>query len=161
MIAHEEGDIDEEELLLLLHSAKRNTRLAVLPPLQSGDRLCLESLDEETCLRRFRFSREQIYRLCEALDMPAQFVAPCRTAWTILVGLLVLLRRLTYPARLGDLCEEFGRSKPVLSTIFNIMLSGFVKDGVIISQTHFPSHFSTTSRSINIAAVFLRSQVCH
>ena len=34
-------------------------------------------------------------------------------------GLLVILRRLAYPAHLRDLCEEFGRSKPLLSLILN------------------------------------------
>ena len=55
-------------------------------------------------------------------QMPPRFTGPCRTSWSSLEGLLVLLRRLSYPARLGDLCEEFGRSKPVLSLIFNTML---------------------------------------
>ena len=49
--------------------------------------------------------------------------APCRTSWTGMEGLLVLLRRLPWPSWLGDLCEEFGRSTAVLGTVFNHMLS--------------------------------------
>ncbi len=123
LLSHEEGDIDEEELLLLLVILQNNAFAALLPPLQFvGRRLCLDSLDAETCLRRFRFRKSQMYELFEAMDMPVRFVAPCRTSWSSMEGLLVLVRRLAYPSRLGDLCEEFGRSKPVLSLIFNSML---------------------------------------
>lgn len=123
LISHEEGDLDEEELLLLLASTMDDAANSLLPPLQFiGRRLCIEELDDETCLRRFRLRRGHIYELREALHLPPRFSSPCRVTWTSLEGLLVLLRRLAYPARLGDLCEEFGRSKPVLSVIFNTML---------------------------------------
>lgn len=59
----------------------------------------------------------QIVELLGASDIPAHFHDPSRINWTGKGGLLVLLRRLSYmiyPARLGNLCEEFGRSKAVM-----------------------------------------------
>ena len=122
LIAHEDGDLDEEELLLLA-CVEEDAAASLLPPLQFvGRKLCLDQLDEEACVRRFRFKKEQLHLLYEALEVPDRFTSPIRVKWTGLEGLLVLLRRLAYPARLGDLCEEFGRSKGVLSVIFSTML---------------------------------------
>ena len=123
LLSHENGEIDEEELLLLLVALEDDAYTASLPLLQYiGPRLCLDDLDEETCLRRFRFQRRELYQLRDALNMPFEFSSPCRSSWSSIEGLLVLLRRLTYPARLGDLCEEFGRSKAGLSIVFNYTL---------------------------------------
>ena len=123
LIAHEDGDLDEEELLLLLACVEEDAAASLLPPLQFvGRKLCLDQLDEEACVRRFRFKKEQLHLLSEALEVPDRFTSPICVTWTGLEGLLVLLRRLAYPARLGDLCEEFGRSKGVLSVIFSTML---------------------------------------
>ena len=65
---------------------------------------------------------KQLHLLYEALEVPDMFTSPIRVTWTGLESVLVLLSHLAYPARLGDLCEEFGRSKGVLSVIFSTML---------------------------------------
>ena len=120
LFSHEEGDLEEEELLLLLLALQGNAIALMLPPLQRvGDRFCLDNLDEEACLGRFRFRKAHLSELHDALGMPGHFQAPCRTTWTSLEGLLVVLRWLAYPGRLRNLCEEFGRSKPVLSLMIN------------------------------------------
>ena len=56
------------------------------------------------------------------MQIPDDFRSPCRTMWFGLDGLLIVLRRLAYPARLADLVSEVGRSEAVLSLIFNTML---------------------------------------
>ena len=74
LLGHDEGDLDEEELLLLLLGIQINVYEAMLPPLQfAGHRMCLENLDDETCLRRFRLSQAHCLEMLEALDMPANF----------------------------------------------------------------------------------------
>ena len=103
LISFEEGDLDEEELLLLYLAAKDDVMNSLLPPLRLvGRRLCIKELDQERCLRRFRLRKEEVYDLREALEMPEKFTSPCRVRWSSMDDLQVLLRRLTYPARLGD-----------------------------------------------------------
>ena len=86
-------------------------------------RLDIASLDDETCIRRFRLTGQQLKDVYFALQVPHNYRSPvCRTKWSGMEGLLILLRRLCYPSRLSDLCEEFGRSKPVLPLIFNTIL---------------------------------------
>ncbi len=80
LICHEECDRDEEELLLRLHALQNDACLALLPFV--GPRLCLDRVDEETCIRRFRFNREEIHQLLDAVDMLVRFSAPCRITWT-------------------------------------------------------------------------------
>lgn len=71
VVLHEEGDIDEHELCLLLMALKDDAVNSLLPPLQFiGRRLCIDSLDEEMCLRRYRLGRSSIFKLHEALQMP-------------------------------------------------------------------------------------------
>ena len=120
LLSHDEGDIDHDEFLLLLVVLEEGNPCPLNQAI--GRRLCFDLLDEETCLRRFRFSKDQLTELCQLLRLPDKMNAACRTTWSGLEGLLVVLRRLCYPNRLGDLCEEFGRSKGVLSLIFNVTL---------------------------------------
>lgn len=147
VLAEDDGDIDEDELLLLLVALEADSAIAALPLLQYiGPRLCLDKLDDETCLRRFRLRRVEVYRLQEALHMPQQFSSPCRSHWSGTEGLLVLLRRLSYPARLGDLCEEFGRSKPGLSIIFNCTLIWMWETWGSLLTEPFTKPFFTAAR---------------
>ena len=117
LIAHDGGDIDDEELLLLLQALEED--LSGPSHHVLGPRLCLRTLDDQTCQLRFRFSSAEVMELCHALRIPEKMVGPSRVSWTGLEGVLVVLRRLTYPCRLGELSYEFGRSMPDLSRIFN------------------------------------------
>ena len=48
LLAHDDGDIGDEELLLLIIAARHDAMISLLPPLQYlARRLCLQSLDEE------------------------------------------------------------------------------------------------------------------
>ena len=86
LIAHEDGNLDEEELLLLACVAE-DAAAGLLPPLQFvGRKLCLDQLDEEACVRRFRFQKEQLHPLYEALEVPTRFTSPIRVTWTGLEG---------------------------------------------------------------------------
>ena len=157
VIAHDAGDIDDEELLLLLLALEEDMLQPshVLPP-----RLCLRSLDDHTCKLRFRFSSAEIMELCHALRIPEKMVGPSRVSWTGLEGLLVVLRRLSYPCRLGELSDEFGRSLPDLSRIFNSTLmwiwrrwSGQVQDPFT------KAHFTPARLRAYRAAIYRKSGV--
>ena len=119
VIAHDEGDIDDQELLVLLLVLEKDKLQSshVRPP-----RLCLRSLDNHTCKLRFRFSSAEIVELCHALRIPEKMVGPSRVSWAGLEGRLVVLRRISYPCRLRELSDECGRSLPDPSRIFNSTL---------------------------------------
>ena len=104
LLSHDEGDIDHDEFLLLLVALEEGSPCPLNQAI--GRRLCFDLLDEETCLRRFRFSKDQLTELCQLLRLPDKMSAACKTTWSGLEGLLVVLRRLCYPNRQGDLCEE-------------------------------------------------------
>ena len=123
VVDHDDGHLDDEELILLVTAVEfADARCLLLPLLEIPGRIDLSSLNDAECKLKFRFTRRQICCVHEALQVPDRFRLPCRQVWSGMEGFLVLLRRLCYPNRLDDLCREFGRSKAALSLIFNRML---------------------------------------
>ena len=134
------GNLEQHELLLMLLAVENDAQRRLLIPIQEiGDRLCLGDLDEETrffAVSRFRFSKSQLKHLCVVLRFPNKMTGRNRVAWTGLEGMLVMLRRLSYPNKFREMTEEFGRSKAALSLIFNETLFGSLQLGVICWRTH-------------------------
>ena len=64
-----------------------------------------------------RFSKDDVHLLYDLLRVPEYYRCPNGTVVGGLESLLLLLRRLTYPNRLSDLCSLFGRPEPELSMI--------------------------------------------
>lgn len=60
-------------------------------------------------------------RLVEALEIPLVYICYQGSRFTAMEALMIMLRRLTYPNRLCDLVNIFGRSEPELSMIFNMV----------------------------------------
>ena len=87
------------------------------PPLP--ERLVLDSLTDEAFEKLFRFKRQDVAKLLAGLQFPAKATVEYRYKVSGEECLLILLRRLAYPARLCDLSRLFGRSRSTLSTIFN------------------------------------------
>lgn len=147
ILAWDDGDLEDDELLVLFRVVEIAARRGLLVgPQEIPMRLHASSLDDETCLRRFRFTRRQLNLLYDALKIPDSFTDVSRTRWSGMDGLLVLLRRLSYPNRLGDLVEEFGRSKPVLSLIFNTMLAWIWQHWSHLITDAFNSPYFTPGR---------------
>nr|CAH7713338.1 unnamed protein product [Callosobruchus chinensis] len=67
----------------------------------------------------FRFNKEDIPRLCEALRIPARIVTSSGYAANGVEGLCIFLRRLAYPNRLYDLERIFNRSSSAVSEIIS------------------------------------------
>ena len=82
----------------------------------------LDTYTEEQSKASFRFYKDDIRNLCVELGIPREFRARNGTALSGEEGLCVLLKRLSYPNRLGDLSEIFGRSISELSYTFNGIL---------------------------------------
>ena len=67
----------------------------------------------------FRFEREDIHILSNALRLPENIICNNRTLASGVEGLCIVLRRLAYPCRLEDLEPVLGRTKVEISYIFN------------------------------------------
>ncbi|OAD65634.1 hypothetical protein PHYBLDRAFT_70755 [Phycomyces blakesleeanus NRRL 1555(-)] len=86
----------------------------------------ISTLPDEECKYLFKFTFSQIQSLAVLLELgekvcfregsPSQFFIPSTEALTI------MLRRMTFPARVANLTLFFGRSECTLITIFNEMI---------------------------------------
>lgn len=109
---------DEEAYLLLTSFNKFNN----FTKRSNHKRLDFEKLSDVECIQHFRFAKQDILNLIALLQIPERYICENRTTATGLEGLLILLRRLTYPNRLCELEKEFGRTKTELSLIVNTVL---------------------------------------
>jgi hypothetical protein len=66
-----------------------------------------------------RFKKVDMERLCQALDLPEKCTCYQGTTATGMEGLMILLRRFSYPNRWRDLVPFFGRAEEELSVIFS------------------------------------------
>ena len=118
VMEHDKGNLDDEDMLFLSVAVEvGNSRGFLTLPLEIPARPDLFLLGDKEFLIRYRFIRRQVCWIHTALAFPPSFSAPCRTTWSSMEGLLILLRRLAFPARLSELCTEFGRSTSSLSKI--------------------------------------------
>ncbi|XP_028411590.1 protein ALP1-like isoform X2 [Dendronephthya gigantea] len=83
----------------------------------------LDKIDENACINLFRFAKNDIHQLLLHFSIPAFYKCPNGTVASGLEAFLILLRRLTYPNRLSDLCFLFGRPEPELSMIVHQILN--------------------------------------
>ena len=60
-------------------------------------------------------------RLMEALEIPESYTSGQGSVYYGMESLMILLRRMSYPNRWGDLVPVFGRSEPELSMAFNMV----------------------------------------
>lgn len=106
--------LDNSDELLLLASLKEEK--CTYPGVD------ITMLSSEQCRSLFRFDREDIARLRQALRIPDKVICSNRTTAKGTDALCMLLRRLAYPCRLEDLEPIFGRSKTELSYLINEVL---------------------------------------
>ncbi|KAF4137475.1 DDE superfamily endonuclease [Phytophthora infestans] len=80
------------------------------------------ALSDGDCRFNFRFWKRDVIRLHKALRLEEDYKLPSRLRVGEVEGLCVLLRRLAYPGRYGDLAVMFGRSPSALCLIFRFMV---------------------------------------
>lgn len=143
--AYEEDILDEEETLLAFELLDKSKD----PILHRNyARFDLNQFDETECEEMFRFSKEDIPRLAEALRLPNKFTGYQGTICDSIEGLCLLLRRLAYPCRYVDLIPLFGRAKQEISIISNLVL-----DAIYSVHRHLLNTFTASWMSPrNIAA---------
>lgn len=84
----------------------------------------LSSLPKYThiVLCHFRFQKQDMDRLLEALQIPDSYTSHQGSVFTGMESLMILLRCLSYPNRWCDLVPIFGRTEPELSMAFDMVI---------------------------------------
>ena len=119
LISHDESLINDEELLVLYDLYSCNNPDF---PYHSYSSFDLEELDESESLAEFRFRKRDIQSLYEVLQIPNTITCSQRSVCGGLEGLCMLLKRLSYPCRYGDMIHRFAKPVPVLSMVTNQMI---------------------------------------
>ena len=112
----DEGELNDLELLMFFNGTKQESKNAKVL-------FDFEKCSEDDCIVFFRFCKEDILLLYACLDIPDKFTGPNGTVATGLYGLLILLKRLAYPARLKDIGDFFGKSSSEICIIYNEVLN--------------------------------------
>ena len=119
IISYDDGFIDDEEFVLLydLYASKDLDF-----PYDAYAPFDLEELDEAECVAEFRFRKRDVRALADVLRVPDTMTCEQGSVCTGIEGLCMLLRRMSYPCRYGDMIPRFAKPVPVLSMITNQML---------------------------------------
>lgn len=114
-----EDMLDDEEFFALydFYSSKNpHFPYDSYPPFDLGE------MDDSECLAEFRVHKRDIPALANHLRIPDNFYCQQRSVSDGIEGLCMLLRRLSYPCRYGDMLPRFARPVPVLSMVTNTVL---------------------------------------
>ena len=79
----------------------------------------LDNISTADCYAEFRFEKQDIPLLAEALQLPPRIRCEQRSICDGVEGLCMLLKRIAYPCRYSDLIPRFGRPVSTLSLITN------------------------------------------
>ena len=131
LLSHSQNLIDDEEFVLLYNlNSSKNPDF----PYWNYQVFDLENLTDDECKAEFRFYKNDIYFLQEVLQIPDEIVFSNRLVASGIEATCILLKRYSYPIRLGDMVPRFGRSVPQLSMIASEMASlNFIVTCIIIS----------------------------
>ena len=116
LLANAHNIIDDEEFAILYdYNKSKNPDF----PYWNYNKFDLEKLTDDECKAEFRFYRNDVYNLLEALQIPETFRCSNGLKLDGIEATCILLRRFSYPARFGDLVPRFGRPAPQLSMIIS------------------------------------------
>ena len=108
--------VDDDELLLLYDACRSKN-----PEFSYKDypEFILDDIEDAECLAEFRFQKDEIPTLAQAMGFPQKFKCEQGTVCEGIEALCITLRRFAYPCKYGDLIPRFGRPAPELSMISN------------------------------------------
>ena len=111
---------DEEYLLLYDINTSSNPDFSYW----NYDRFDLQSLPDDDCYAEFRFRKNDLLTLKNALRIPNEIICYNYNGLSVdgLEALCILLGRLSYPCRFSEMIPRFGRPVPQLCMIFNQVL---------------------------------------
>ena len=120
-ILHGENVINDEEFVLL-YDLESSGNLYL--PHNKYERFVLDDLENDECIANFRFEKEDLWHLADALSLPRDgFSCSNGTRSGALEALCIFSRRHCYPCRYLDLIPMFGRSVHELRLINNTFLN--------------------------------------
>ena len=119
LVAYDEGTIDDEEFVLLW---EQNVSKNPSFPFKDYEKFDLESMDPVECKAEFRFEKNDLPSLAEALQIPDTFFCQQWSVCDGMEGLCMALKRFSYPCRYSDMIPRFAKPVPVLSMITNTVL---------------------------------------
>lgn len=116
LLSHDDGLIDNEQFLLLfdLYSLRQHDF-----PYDNYEPFDLNKFDESECVAEFCCRKRDIPKLFEVLQIPDPIICDQRSICSGIEGLCMLLKRMSYPCRYGDMVHTFAKPVPVLSIITN------------------------------------------
>ena len=111
--------IDDKELLVLYELFEtKNPDF----PYQDYPKFALDDKAESECLADFRLKKMDIPLLAEVLNIPQTICCDQGTTCDGIEALCMLLRRMSFPCRYGDMIPRFAKPVPVISMITNTVL---------------------------------------
>ena len=114
-----DGDISEDEFLLLYDV---NTSKNPDFPYECYGSFDLNEMDVSECLAEFRFHKNDVPFLLEALQLPQSFTCHQETICDGIEALWITLRRFPYPCKYSDLIPRFGHPVAELSMLCNLVM---------------------------------------
>ena len=119
LLAHSSGYINGEEFVLLWDAYKsRNPEFSYW----NYERFDLDEVPDAECKAEFRFFRNDIYALADALRLTDEIVTYNGLVVASIPALCILLKLFAYPCRFGDMVPRFARPVPELCIITNHMV---------------------------------------
>ena len=109
LISHFSNLINDEEFLMLYNLSSSNNPDF---PYWNYQKFELENLSDEECKAEFRFYKNDIYFLKEALRIPDEVTFSNRLVVSGVDAASILLKQFSYPIRLGYMIPRFGRPVP-------------------------------------------------
>ncbi|EDO26745.1 predicted protein, partial [Nematostella vectensis] len=103
LLEHSNGLISDDELLFFMGEYQSKNPESTY---DIYERFNLDDMEEPECKAYFRFEKNDIPVLAETLGLPDFFKCTQRTVAGKIEGLCLVLRRMAYPCRLGDLIPK-------------------------------------------------------
>ena len=117
LMAYQDDMIDDEDFAFL-YDINRSTNPDF--PYWTYQPFDLDKMDDSECWNEFRFLKSDVFRLCDALQMPDYIRTYNRMRVCGVEALCIFLRRFSYPIRYADMMHRFGgRPVPELCVITN------------------------------------------
>ena len=111
--------ISRKQFIVLRRRIRDRKVLAVEEDAWREESFDLDNYSDKECRAYFRFKRDDLFQLLDALRIPKVVKASSQDSATGLEVLCILLRRLAYPNRWLELRKMFGRSQGSLTRIFH------------------------------------------
>ena len=106
LVAHDEGTTDDEEFALLW---EQNVSKNPSFPYKDYEEFHLKTLDPVECKAEFRFEKNDLPFVAEALQIPDTFFCQQRSMCDGMEGLCIALKRFYYPCRYSDMIPRFAK----------------------------------------------------